>query len=124
MRALVLIIAAAGTILATAQDASAQWVRPRGISPAGDPICPGNYVYDPRGWCKPLYSDRGGPYERDPGYRGNPYYREPAYREYGPRRFGGYAGGGGVPPQWNSLGSAVCPNGYDYYIQYNRCLPR
>ena len=30
----------------------------------------------------------------------------------------------GVPPRWNHLGSAVCPNGYDYFVQFNQCLPR
>ena len=61
---------------------------------------PDNYDYY-RGWCR----------ERD--YGGGPNYRED---DGGP--------GGGVPPQWNSLGSAVCPSNYDYYAQYDQCLPR
>jgi hypothetical protein len=29
-----------------------------------------------------------------------------------------------VRPQWNYQGSAVCPNGYDYYAGSGRCMAR
>jgi len=108
---LLLATLAAVGILGVAQEAAAQWARPRGVNPTGDPICPSNYLYD-RGWCKSIYGEsRGG------------YYRERPYRGYQPRRYGGYDRDG-VPPQWDSAGSAVCPDGYDYFIQYDKCLFR
>ena len=29
-----------------------------------------------------------------------------------------------VPPRWNRLGSAVCPEGHDYYAGSGYCQPR
>jgi hypothetical protein len=29
-----------------------------------------------------------------------------------------------VPPSWNSQGSAVCPENYDYFIESGLCMPR
>jgi hypothetical protein len=117
MKKLALILLAAGALLGAADVASAQgWERPRGVSPAGDPICRRNWVFD-RGWCKPLY---GGGYAPRGHYYGAPA-PAPRYHGGGPRYYGG---GGAVPARWNHLGSAVCPENYDYHARVNACLPR
>ena len=33
----------------------------------------------------------------------------------------GGPGGAGIRPHWNRLGSAVCPEGYDYYAWAAAC---
>ena len=114
-KAAMIVLAAMATIGAIG-EAAAQYgpvVRPQ-WDRTGSAVCPENYDYV-RGACRARGGYGGGGYGVG-GYGGGGgggYYQ---------RGYGG--GGGGVPPRWNSLGSAVCPSNYDYYAQYNRCLPR
>jgi hypothetical protein len=80
------------------------WCRPRSYERVqarwnahGSAVCPELYDYY-EGWCRP----RG----HDP--RGD-QYRQSAVPQYG------YGGAELAPPQWNTPGSAVCPESYDYY---------
>ena len=92
-----------------AVGASAQNAVPPRWNYQGSAVCPDGYdYYANQGLC----ISRGG-YGYGRGYGGG-YYRG------GP----GYGGGPGFPPRWNRYGSAVCPTGYDYVAQYNRCLPQ
>ena len=87
------------------------WCRPKSYERVqarwnayGSAVCPELYDYY-EGWCRP----RG----HDP--RGD-QYRQSAVPQYG------YGGAELVPPQWNTPGSAVCPESYDYY--QGQCRPR
>lgn len=75
----------------------------------GSAVCPEGYDYD-RGRCKPQ-----GQYGRG---RGGNYGDRGGY--YGERR----RARDGVPPRFNRRGSAVCPEGYDYYDNAGLCFSR
>jgi hypothetical protein len=107
----IMCLVGAGLIIAGAASAQDYTrVRPR-WNQLGSAVCPEGYDYY-RGWCR---------------LRGNEWARGDAYREreqYGPRqREFGY-GVVPVPPRWNSRGSAVCPEYYDYFAQFGLCMPR
>ena len=144
-------LAAIGIIFATVHGASAQWVRPSGVSRAGDPICPSNYVFN-QGWCKALYGSGGpgggygaggpggyGGGRSGPGgyggdgnrgtdggqYRGRRDFGGGSYQ--GQRQFGG-GDGGYYDPRVHPYGPSVpvapggrCPS--NYVIRGGMCRP-
>jgi hypothetical protein len=105
-----IVAAAVLTGLLTA-SASAQNAVPPRWNYQGSAVCPNGYDY---------YADQGLCISRG-GYGYGRGYGGPGYGGgYG----GHYGGGPGLRPQWNQYGSAVCPSGYDYVAEYNRCLPQ
>ncbi len=154
MRTFALAVLLAAATLLSVSEASAQWVRPHGVSRAGDPMCPPNYIFD-QGWCKPLHGSRRAPRGFDggsgqwvrprgvspagdpicpPNYIYQQGWCKPLYGSFEPQRRhgsgyrGGYGGGFGgresVPPRWNHLGSAVCPPNFDFHAQVGACISR
>ena len=125
---------AVGAALSTIEPASAQELVRPGWTPSGSAVCPTNYQYY-QGWCRWVHRgghgyqpevsyDYGAP--KTPGYP-PPAYAVPGYAapRYAPPGYpppgAGYAAGHTVPPQWNHLGSAVCPENYDYVAGIGAC---
>jgi len=101
-------VAGLAVIIATfiASVASAQQAVPPRWNYQGSAVCPNGFDY---------YAGEGLCIARG-GYG------------YGRHRYGSGSDGGGygqgIPPRWNRLGSAVCPEGYDFHAYAGLCLPR
>jgi len=76
------------------------------LRPDGQLQCPSNYVIS-RGLCVSI--------DGIPGYSAGS--ADVGYGRGGDNREG-------VEPRWNSSGSAVCPEGYDYHARSGLCLPQ
>jgi hypothetical protein len=103
------LVAAGLTIAGAAFAQDYTRVRPRGHQ-FGSEVCPEGYGYH-RGWCL-----RGNDWTAGERYRGR--------ERYGHHQRGFGYEGPSVPPRWNSRGSAVCPENYDYFIEFRLCMPR
>ena len=105
MRFLAITVVLIGCLIGTGGASAQRPVRPQ-WNYAGSAVCPNGYDYF-EGWCRARVNGPG------PGYGG------PRYYDRGP---GGYYDA--VPPRWNRLGSAVCPDGYDYHAYSGLCRPQ
>jgi hypothetical protein len=109
MRKLLIAALSSVSLLASVSAFAQEAVRPQ-WNYQGSAVCPNGYDYFAnQGLCIARGGYGGGPYGR-PGYGG-------------PRYEGGYADDG-IAPRWNRLGSAVCPNGYDYHARSGLCRPQ
>ena len=94
---------AAVLILAASTDFAAAQVAPRWTYD-GSAVCPEAHDYrNGACWARGGYGYRGGY-----GHRGHRYRDSYGYQD-------SYRGGSRVvPPRWNSAGSAVCPEAFDF----------